>query len=133
MKGDAFVGYQPENPRWSLDGQSIYFEWNPKKELGNSTYYWKKGMAKPELATIDDINVQRLRIINANDKTKVYFLLKGALYCFNKSTKVVSKVIQNSNPVSNVRITPEVIYYEQNNNVFKLNRFDNSLLQSLSF
>ena len=36
MKGDAFVGPQPENPRWSLDGQKVYFEWNPKSEPGSS-------------------------------------------------------------------------------------------------
>lgn len=133
MKGEAFVGYQPENLRWSLDGQSIYFEWNPKKELGNSTYYWKKGMSKPELANVNDINSQRIRIINTIDKTKVYFLLKGSLYGFNKSTKAINKIIQQANPISNVRITSEAFYYEQNNNVFKLNRLDNSLVQMTNF
>ena len=53
MKGDAFIGPQPENPRWSLDGQKMYFDWNPKNEPGSSTYYWKKGMKSP--------NFRRLR------------------------------------------------------------------------
>jgi hypothetical protein len=29
MKGDAFIGVQPTNERWSLDGKRVYFEWNP--------------------------------------------------------------------------------------------------------
>jgi hypothetical protein len=27
MKGDVFIGVQPTNERWSLDGK-VYFEWN---------------------------------------------------------------------------------------------------------
>ena len=41
MKGNDFIGNQPENERWSLDGTTIYFDWNPNKEWGNSTYFWK--------------------------------------------------------------------------------------------
>jgi hypothetical protein len=29
MKGNAFIGVSPENERWSLDGQKVYFDWNP--------------------------------------------------------------------------------------------------------
>ena len=25
MKGNDFIGWQPENPRWSLDGQKVFF------------------------------------------------------------------------------------------------------------
>ena len=39
MKGNDFIGWQPENPRWSLDGQKVFFEWNPNKEWGASKYY----------------------------------------------------------------------------------------------
>ena len=49
MKGDAFIGFQPETPTWSLDGKKVYFEWNPNNELGTSTYYWEKGQTKPKL------------------------------------------------------------------------------------
>ena len=50
MKGDAFIGFQPETPTWSLDGKKVYFEWNPNNELGTSTYYWEKGQTKPKIA-----------------------------------------------------------------------------------
>lgn len=35
MKGNDFIGNLPENERWSLDGTTIYFDWNPNKEWGN--------------------------------------------------------------------------------------------------
>ena len=31
MQGDDFVGHLPSNPQWSLDGQTLYFDWNPEK------------------------------------------------------------------------------------------------------
>ena len=36
MKGNALIGAQPENERWSLDGQKVFFDWNPNNELGTS-------------------------------------------------------------------------------------------------
>ncbi|MFN5785250.1 MAG: hypothetical protein ACK457_04735, partial [Flavobacteriia bacterium] len=38
MKGNEFIGHQPENIRWSFDGKTIYFDWNPNNEPGNITY-----------------------------------------------------------------------------------------------
>ena len=49
MKGEAFIGNQPTNGRWSLDGKKVYFEWNPTNDLGESTYSWQKGAVKPVL------------------------------------------------------------------------------------
>ena len=39
MKGNEFIGHQPENHRWSVDGKTMLFDWNPKNEIGNSTYF----------------------------------------------------------------------------------------------
>ena len=49
MKGDEFIGHQPTRFQWSYDGSTIFFNWNPENEPGSSTFYWKKGMAKPEI------------------------------------------------------------------------------------
>jgi len=35
MKGNEFIGFQPENIRWSIDGKTILFDWNPNNEPGN--------------------------------------------------------------------------------------------------
>jgi hypothetical protein len=41
MKGDSFIGNQPSNQRWSLDGQkSILIE--SKNDIGSSTYFVDK-------------------------------------------------------------------------------------------
>lgn len=38
MQGEEFVGYLPENQRWSEDGKSILFSWNPDNDTLRSTY-----------------------------------------------------------------------------------------------
>ena len=37
MKGDEFIGHQPNNHQWSFDGSTIYFNWNPENEPVSST------------------------------------------------------------------------------------------------
>jgi hypothetical protein len=32
MEGEDFVGYLPEDIRWSEDSKTVYFTWNPEKE-----------------------------------------------------------------------------------------------------
>lgn len=38
MKGEQWMGYMPDDARWSPNGKMIYFTWNPEKELLNSDY-----------------------------------------------------------------------------------------------
>ena len=40
MSGPSFIGHLPENPFWSYDGSTIYFDWQQEKELGTSLYQY---------------------------------------------------------------------------------------------
>jgi hypothetical protein len=51
MKGDEFIGHQPDNHRWSIDGQTVLFDWNPNNEIDNSTYFWNKSSKSPQKVT----------------------------------------------------------------------------------
>ena len=135
MKGDEFIGFQPKNPRWSVDGQKIYFDWNPKNELGFKVYYWKKGMKMPEVAVGDEIKFSQQNYIPNSDKSIYYYIDKGTLYSYNvKSTKRL-KLFQQSSSINNLQIGSEkgIVFFEQNNNVFQLNTNDGSLIQLTNF
>jgi hypothetical protein len=41
MKGDSFIGNQPSNQRWSLDGQKSILI-GIKNDIGSSTYFVDK-------------------------------------------------------------------------------------------
>ncbi len=73
MKGDEFIGHQPENHRWSVDGSTVYFEWNPNNEKGNSTYFWKKGVRSAEKVQPNEIMVSRIRVDAQKEFDMVYY------------------------------------------------------------
>jgi hypothetical protein len=82
MKGDAFIGVQPSNGRWSLDGKKIYFEWNPNNDLGTSTYFWEKGMLKPQLSSAKEAAFSKLDFMQNPNSDVAYYISKGALYSY---------------------------------------------------
>ncbi|MGC4041333.1 MAG: prolyl oligopeptidase family serine peptidase [Flavobacterium sp.] len=135
MKGDAFVGPQPENQRWSVDGQKVYFEWNPKNEPGASTYYWKKGMAKPQLADEKEANLSHLTYLSNSDKTVFYYIDNGALYSLDAKSGKRVKLFQQNAPISNLQVgsAKGIVFFEQNNNIFRLNANEGSVVQLTNF
>lgn len=135
MKGDAFIGQQPENPRWSLDGQKIYFDWNPKNEPGSSIYFWKKGMKTPQIIEGEEANLSHQDYIPNLDKSTFYYSDNGALYSYDAKSAKRAKLFQQSSPVSNLQVssTKGIVFFEQNGNMFQLNTNEGSLVQLTNF
>lgn len=135
MKGDAFIGPQPEKHHWSVDGQKVYFEWNPKNEPGTSVYYWKKGMKAPELAPQKEANLSQLNYISNSDKSTFYYIDGGALYAYDAKSAKTSKLFQQSPGISNLQAGLEkgIVFFEQRGNIFKLNTKEGSLIQLTNF
>ena len=94
MKGDEFIGNQPENHRWSIDGSTVYFDWNPKNEKGSSTYFWKKGMKSPEVFTGDETFTEQ-NFESQQEFEKHYYTKSGVLYVYDRKTKKHQKIIQS--------------------------------------
>lgn len=135
MKGDEFIGHQPENHRWSVDGSTVYFEWNPNNEKGNSTYFWKKGMKSPEKVQPNDLMATRIRVDAQKDFDVVYYTNQGVLYAYDKKTKKTKKIHQSNQGVSNVKRSsnPNVIFFNQNGNLFQFDSKEATLLQLTNF
>lgn len=135
MKGESFIGNQPTNGRWSLDGKKVYFEWNPTDDLGASTYFWQKGVAKPVLAEPKEAAFSKLDFKRKPNSDIVYYTDKGGLYSYTISTKAVKKIIQQSAPISNLELgaTAGIVFFEQNDNIFKYNAKEGTVLQITNF
>ena len=131
MKGNDFIGNLPENERWSLDGTTIYFDWNPNKEWGNSTYFWKKGMKAPQKASKEDAKFSKLRMLEREGTGVYYYVDKGQLFSYSIKDKKVKKIYQHSLPVSNLQLGNEVgvLFFKQSDNVFKFDTKLGSLVQ----
>ncbi len=135
MKGNAFIGEQPENHRWSLDGTTAYFDWNPKNETESSTYFWKKGLSKPELASNDETQFSKLNFKKDKSNTFAYFIEKGTLYSYDIKKKIRKKLYQSTLGISNLQLGFEsgVLFFRQNNNLFKFNTLEGTIVQFTNF
>jgi acetyl esterase/lipase len=135
MKGDVFIGVQPEATRWSLDGKKVFFEWNPNNELGTSTYFWEQGFTKPKLATPVEAKFSKLDFKEETISDLVYYIDKEAFFSYSKKSKTAKKVYQSSDPISNLQLGFEdgILFFEQNGNLFKYNAKEGSILQISNF
>lgn len=134
MKGEEFIGFQPENATWSLDNETIYFEWNPNKEIGKSTYFWKKGMKEPQKATPEEAAFYGNNFIT-NDYKTYYYIQNGGLYSYQPLTKIKKRIFQNSNYISNLSLGKKegIIFIEQTGNIIKINSKTGSFEQITNF
>lgn len=135
MKGNEFVGNQPENHRWSIDGSIIYFDWNPKNEPGSSTYFWNSSMKEPQILKEVDNDIAELNDANQKEFDIVYYTKSGNLFAYNRKNKTTKKVIVATERIYNVERSsnPDIIFYQQSRNVFQLNVKDFSIIQLTNF
>ena len=135
MKGNEFIGHQPDNHRWSIDGKTMLFDWNPKNEIGNSTYFWDTNSGTPQKVTttnpIYDIDY------DASQKQfdVIYYTNQGVLYSYTKATKKNKKVLHSTDRITAIvrSINPNSIFFQQNRNVYQLSTQDFSIIQLSNF
>lgn len=135
MKGNEYIGYQPSNIRWSVDGKTIYFDWNPKNEIGDRTYYWQQGFSQPKLLPQSEFNFSEIQFKGQEKYDIVYYTNQGALFSFNKKTKENKIIYQTASNINLVQrsTNPNIIYFSQNRNIFQLNVVNFQLLQLTNF
>jgi dipeptidyl aminopeptidase/acylaminoacyl peptidase len=135
MKGDEFIGSQPTSGRWSLDGKKIYFDWNPNNELEAGTYFWDKTMAKPQLTSFQEAAFSKLDFKSKPNTDIAYYIDKGALYSYSIQNKTIKKLLQQSNPISNLQLGKDngVLFFLQNENILKFDTKQGTLVQVTNF
>ena len=135
MKGNEFIGHQPENHRWSIDGQTVLFDWNPSNEIGNSTYFWNTSLQSPQKATTSNPVYDLDFMPTQKDYDVVYYTNQGVLYSYTKSTKKTKKIIQQTERINTIErgLNSNVIFFQQNRNVYQFNTKDFSIVQLTNF
>ena len=135
MKGDEFIGHQPSNHRWSIDGQTVLFDWNPNNEIGNSAYFWNPTLKTPQKVTTSNpvYDVDFMPTQRAFDV--VYYTNQGVLYAYTKSTKKAKKIIQSADRISAVQRSthPDILFFQQNRNLYQFNTKDFSMVMLTNF
>ena len=135
MKGNEFIGHQPSNQRWSVDGETIYFEWNPNNELGDKTYYWQNSFSQPKLLPKTAFTFSDIQFKGQEKFETVYYTNQGALFSYHKKTKVNKIIYQTTSNINSVQRSSnsDIIYFQQNKNLYQLNVTNFQLVQLTNF
>jgi dipeptidyl aminopeptidase/acylaminoacyl peptidase len=135
MKGNEFIGHQPENIRWDVSGKKIIFDWNPENNPGNSSYvldYFTKG------ATPQKVKGQQIPIAYDREQHKYekqYSSIEGALVVFDKKSNTLKVVYHSTQSVRNIQRLndPRLVAFQQGNNLFLYDEFNGSIKQITNF
>ena len=120
MQDPKWIGTSPSNVFWSEDSKTVYFNWNPEKNLGDSLYKYSFKSKKIEKVSF----VENEGLVSAGDyskdgKTKVYSK-DGDLFLIFLETQNVRRISQTieieSNPVFSIDASE--IFFRKGNNIF---------------
>lgn len=133
MKGEDFTGHSPENVRWSIDGSTVYFDWNQSNTPGNEQFAYDIKTKK----YTSFIGETTLPIYNSSaPKTNVHYYIKAAsLARYDTKTKVSTTLISQVESVDRIYYlsNPQTVVYLSNNNLFKYEANNGSIQQLTNF
>lgn len=123
MKGEEWMGASPEDPYWSKDGEEIYFEWNPKKELLASKYVYKMETGEIKKLTTEEIRkmIPGYGVNSNEERSKFLYTKNGNLYIYNKKKDDIKMLLDLDQDISSPYFSAneKMIYFSSNKNLFR--------------
>jgi dipeptidyl aminopeptidase/acylaminoacyl peptidase len=122
MKDQQWVGTSPSNVSWSWDSKSVFFNWNPDKNVMDSFYTYKLNSKQPEKLSYNEAQV--LRAINGGQYNKTYskitYSYKGDIYVLNTVNGAITAITQTEDMESNPSFiaNDEWVVYSKNKNLY---------------
>lgn len=134
MKGNEFIGYQPENIQWSMDGKQIIFDWNPENAPASSQYSYSLSSKTTEKLTPAFFNSNALTSSHKQFDIEV-FTHGGNLYKYNRKTEDVTPILVTNTPCRNLQRHngQNIVYFQQGDGLFRYDLNKGTILQLLKF
>lgn len=126
MKGDDFIGHQPENINWSNDEQFILFDWNPNNEPGNLRYAYDT-KSKEIVEVNPEFYTTRYEI---SDETNSVYVYQGNLYSYADSK--TSPIFITTDRIYNLQ-KKDVYYFEMSSGLYRYNPSTHLIGQIMAF
>ena len=131
-----WIGTSPSNPSWSEDSKTIYFNWNPDVNPGDSLY--KVGIAGGNPIAVTPKERERLASQNAvysDDRTKKLFTRAGDIFILDIKSNVITQLTNTMSFETEPSFTSDInrITFIVDNNLFSLNTRSGQLTQLTDF
>lgn len=102
MAGNEYIGHQPSNIRWSMDGKHILFDWNRYNQPGNSTYFYSI-----KNQTIDSLTPAFYKTGMEYTHQRTFpiemYAWQGNLYRYDRASKKTEVVFMSASTITNVQ------------------------------
>ena len=121
MQDPKWMGSQPSSVSWSADGKSVYFQWNPDRNISDSTYSISINKTIPIKAPINAEFEQSASKGNRYRKTnKLVFSHQGDLYlrdlAGNQTKRITRTAEVETNPM--FLVSGDEIVFQRNGNLY---------------
>lgn len=133
MRDPKWMGTSPSNAFWSHDSKTVYFNWNPQKNISDSLYAFAINATAPEKANTNILernNALSNSVYNAAGTQMVYGF-RGDIYWTdvktNKTTRVTQTEEQEFNP--SFILNDEWIAFNKSGNIFAWHTKSGVLMQ----
>ncbi len=142
---DQFVGMAPAQIRWSGDGQSIYFEWNPERNDASSLHALPVTGGQPRKLTPEEVRLvppseprgsHATDVVDTSrDGSLVAYERQGDIFLLNVRSGKVARLTTTEAVEQNPRITHDLasVTFESANNLFVRDIATGALTQVTNF
>ena len=86
MRGPEFVGALPSQPTWSIDGQFLYFRWNPEHLPSEDWYRYSLSSGEVKKLSLEEQHEVPGAMIYNHDRTKAIYSKHGDLFYLDKTS-----------------------------------------------
>lgn len=134
MKGNEFIGHQPTNIRWTMDGKKIVFDWNRYNQVGSSTYAYDVALKKMDSVTPEFYLSNAIHSDVTNGKIRL-FSREGNLYSYNITSRSITPILENNAFIHNVQYSPvaQLFYFQIEQSLYSFNPNTSSLKEVVKF
>lgn len=135
MQGEDFVGYLPEEVRWSDDSRSLFFSWNPDHDTLRSTYRADVASGKIEKLSFGQQKSVTTRGVYTKDHRWKVYEKQGDIFQLNTSTMEITRITGTLASETNPRYSGNgsSVIFQQEMNLFQWSRDDGSITQLTDF
>lgn len=131
MKGDEFIGHQPENISWSIDGKQIYFDWNPENNPLNSSYFFD--LKNRNISRFDTTNYSnRIESVVESNQIEIY-VKDGNLYQYDRKKSFETCILKSTGYCTNIQRWGDLVYFQISDDFLRYNIVSKTFEQIAAF
>jgi dipeptidyl aminopeptidase/acylaminoacyl peptidase len=137
MRDPKWIGTSPDNVFWGTDNQTVYFSWNPDKNLTDSLYYAGIKNNTPRKTAAAERALLNAKAGGAynTDKSLLTYSYQGDIYLLEiktgKTTRITNTTATSLNPVFS--FGGKQVVFQQDRDLYAWDRASGLISQLTSF